>query len=82
MLASCAKNMLLLDIGMTLAFPTVVIAALLGSKDHPREADEYGLTFDEWQASWFGQWDSGALLGASSRARFPALSLPSSSQGA
>lgn len=53
-LASCAKNMLLLDIGMTLAFPTVVIAALLGSKEHPREPDEYGLTFDEWQASWFG----------------------------
>ncbi|KAK3909929.1 Facilitated trehalose transporter Tret1 [Frankliniella fusca] len=53
-LASCAKNMLLLDIGMTLAFPTVVIAALLGSKEHPREPDEFGLTFDEWQASWFG----------------------------
>lgn len=53
-LASCAKNMLLLDIGMTLAFPTVVIAALLGSKEHPREPDEYGLAFDEWQASWFG----------------------------
>lgn len=61
-LASCAKNMLLLDIGMTLAFPTVVIAALLGSKEHPREPDEYGLTFDEWQASWFGECESTYLM--------------------
>lgn len=71
MLASCAKNMLLLDIGMTLAFPTVVIAALLGSKDHPREADEYGLTFDEWQASWFGQWDMVHFSGLPRELAFP-----------
>ncbi|XP_065219861.1 facilitated trehalose transporter Tret1-like isoform X2 [Planococcus citri] len=45
-LATSAKNLILMDLGMTLAFPTLVIAALLKSKS--------GLHFDDAAASWFG----------------------------
>ncbi|PSN58216.1 hypothetical protein C0J52_05971 [Blattella germanica] len=45
-LASTAKNLILLDLGMTIAFPTIVIPALQNSKG------VLGLT-DE-QTSWFG----------------------------
>uniref|UniRef100_A0A1B6CRE8 Major facilitator superfamily (MFS) profile domain-containing protein n=1 Tax=Clastoptera arizonana TaxID=38151 RepID=A0A1B6CRE8_9HEMI len=45
-LASTAKNLILLDLGMTIAFPTFVIPALLNAKE--------GLSFTATQASWFG----------------------------
>lgn len=50
-LASTAKNFLLLDLGMAVAFPTIVIPALRGLKN--RAPDEF-LHFDPAQASWFG----------------------------
>jgi len=58
-LASSAKNMLLLGIGMTLGFPTVVIGALhmyTNSNGQVRNVtDPYGLTFNDHQAAWFGK---------------------------
>ena len=51
-LASSAKNLLLLDLGLAVAFPTIVIPALRGIKN--RAEDEF-LTFDAVQASWFGE---------------------------
>uniref|UniRef100_A0A1B6IZ61 Major facilitator superfamily (MFS) profile domain-containing protein n=2 Tax=Homalodisca liturata TaxID=320908 RepID=A0A1B6IZ61_9HEMI len=45
-LAALAKNLLLLDLGMVIAFPTIVIPPLLHAKD--------GLHFTITQASWFG----------------------------
>lgn len=36
-LASSAKNLLLLDLGLAVAFPTIVIPALRGLKDHDRD---------------------------------------------
>jgi hypothetical protein len=33
-LASTAKNLLLLDLGMAISFPTIVIPALRGLKEH------------------------------------------------
>ncbi|EAA01784.5 AGAP001236-PA [Anopheles gambiae str. PEST] len=50
-LASTAKNFLLLDLGMAVAFPTIVIPALRGIKN--RAPDEF-LHFTPQQASWFG----------------------------
>ncbi|XP_035776350.1 facilitated trehalose transporter Tret1-like [Anopheles albimanus] len=50
-LASTAKNFLLLDLGMAVAFPTIVIPALRGIKN--RSPDEF-LHFTPQQASWFG----------------------------
>ncbi|XP_018912975.2 facilitated trehalose transporter Tret1 isoform X2 [Bemisia tabaci] len=47
-LATTAKNLILLDLGMTIAFPTIVIPTLLDGKDPS------GLTFNTAQASWFG----------------------------
>lgn len=49
-LASSAKNFLLLDLGMSIAFPTIVIPALRGLKN--RDADEF-LYLTDVQASWF-----------------------------
>lgn len=51
-LASTAKNFLLLDLGMAVAFPTIVIPALRGIKN--RAPDEF-LHFTPQQASWFGE---------------------------
>lgn len=50
-LASTAKNFLLLDLGMAVALPTIVIPALRGLKN--RAPDEF-LHFTPVQASWFG----------------------------
>ncbi|XP_072159775.1 facilitated trehalose transporter Tret1 isoform X3 [Bemisia tabaci] len=47
-LSVTAKNFILLDLGMTLAFSTIVVPVLLNNKD-PR-----GLSFNESQATWFG----------------------------
>lgn len=52
-LASTAKNFLLLDLGMTVAFPTIVIPAL--TSDKFRYPDE-SLKLTNVQASWFGNW--------------------------
>jgi len=46
-LASTAKNMLLLDLGMTVSFPTIVIPRLRNTDDP--------LALDDEQASWFGK---------------------------
>lgn len=51
-LASSAKNFLLLDLGMSIAFPTIVIPALRGLKN--RDANEF-LMLTDVQASWFGK---------------------------
>lgn len=54
-LASTAKNLLLLDLGMAVAFPTIVIPALRGLKAH--DVDNVITTLTDAQASWFGkQW--------------------------
>jgi hypothetical protein len=46
-LASTAKNMLLLDLGMTVSFPTIVI---------PKLRDPAGpLVLNDEQISWFGK---------------------------
>uniref|UniRef100_U5EU35 Putative transmembrane transport n=1 Tax=Corethrella appendiculata TaxID=1370023 RepID=U5EU35_9DIPT len=50
-LASTAKNLLLLDLGLAVAFPTIVIPVLTGLKN--RDENET-LTFTPVQASWFG----------------------------
>lgn len=51
-LASTAKNLLLLDLGMAVSFPTIVIPALRGLKAH--DNNDF-LTFTDSQASWFGK---------------------------
>lgn len=45
-LAAFAKNLLLLDLGMVIAFPTIVIPPLLNARE--------GLHFTKTEASWFG----------------------------
>ncbi|XP_075214661.1 facilitated trehalose transporter Tret1-like [Lycorma delicatula] len=47
-LASTAKNLILMDLGMTIAFPTIVIPALTNNKTGE------GMYFDSSEASWFG----------------------------
>lgn len=37
-LASSAKNLLLFDLGLAIAFPTIVIPALRGLKEHDRDS--------------------------------------------
>jgi MFS family permease len=49
-LASTAKNLLLLDLGMAVSFPTIVIPALKGLKAHDNQDF---LSFTDSQASWF-----------------------------
>ena len=51
-LASTAKNFLLLDLGMAVAFPTIVIPALRGLKNVDMNET---LSFSNTQASWFGE---------------------------
>lgn len=51
-LASTAKNLLLLDLGMAVSFPTIVIPALRGLKAH--DNGDF-LSFTDSQASWFGE---------------------------
>lgn len=51
-LASTAKNLLLLDLGMAVSFPTIVIPALRGLKAHDNQDF---LSFTDSQASWFGK---------------------------
>lgn len=53
-LASTAKNLLLLDLGMAVSFPTIVIPALRGLKAHDNQDI---LSFTDSQASWFGKND-------------------------
>lgn len=62
-LASTAKNLLLLDLGMAVAFPTIVIPALKGLKAH--DNNDF-LTLTDAQASWFGK----KRLYSSSTSRF------------
>lgn len=52
-LASCAKNLLILDLAMSMNFPTIAIPALRGiqGKD-PNEV----LVLTDFQASWFGNY--------------------------
>lgn len=52
-LASMAKNLLILDLGLAGAFPTVAIPALTGLKVYEESAND-PLRFNEVQASWFG----------------------------
>ncbi|XP_037050613.1 facilitated trehalose transporter Tret1-like isoform X2 [Bradysia coprophila] len=51
-LASSAKNLLLLDLGLAAAFPTIVIPALRGLQNE-KNPDEF-LQFSAVQASWYG----------------------------
>lgn len=51
-LASTAKNLLLLDLGLSAAFPTIVIPALRGTVQ--TEGYVETLRFTDVQASWFG----------------------------
>ncbi|XP_072159761.1 uncharacterized protein [Bemisia tabaci] len=48
-LAVTAKNLVLLDLGMTMAFSTIVVPVLLD----PNNKDPNGLSFTEDQATWF-----------------------------
>lgn len=52
MLASTVKNFLLLDLGLSIAFPTIVIPALTGlnKENNPNEF----LHLIAYQASWLG----------------------------
>jgi hypothetical protein len=50
-LASSAKNLLLLDLGMSVAFPTILIPSLKGLKAH--DNNDF-LSITDVQASWFG----------------------------
>lgn len=52
-LASMAKNLLILDLGLSGAFPTIAIPVLTGLKVVSQSAND-PLRFDEVQASWFG----------------------------
>lgn len=51
-LASTAKNLLIFDLGMTMAFATVAIPALTG-RNKVNNPDEF-LHFNAEQASWLG----------------------------
>lgn len=51
-LASSAKNLLLFDLGLSVAFPTIVIPALRRTIVDPAHAEP--LFFTDSQASWFG----------------------------
>lgn len=51
-LASTAKNLLLLDLGMSVAFPTILIPSLKGLKSH--DNNDF-LSITDVQASWFGE---------------------------
>lgn len=52
-MASTAKNFLLIDLGLAVAFPTIVIPVLRGlqNEKNPNET----LFFTPAQASWFGK---------------------------
>lgn len=52
-LASSAKNLLLIDLGLAIAFPTIVIPALRGLQNE-KNPDEF-LEFSAVQASWYGR---------------------------
>lgn len=52
-LASTAKNFLLFDLGLAVAFPTIVIPALRGTIENLDNPET--LFFTEEQASWFGK---------------------------
>ncbi len=51
-MASSAKNLLLLDLGLAVAFPTIVIPALRGLQNE-KNPNEF-LEFSAVQASWYG----------------------------
>lgn len=55
-LASTAKNFLLFDLGLAVAFPTIVIPALRGTIENLDNPET--LYFTEEQASWFGMYTS------------------------
>ncbi|PSN58491.1 hypothetical protein C0J52_00811 [Blattella germanica] len=52
-LATSAKNILLLGYGMTLGFPTIVIPSLQGGSNSTDVRDKDTLTLTEEQISWF-----------------------------
>jgi SP family facilitated glucose transporter-like MFS transporter 8 len=55
-LATSAKNILLLGYGMTLGFPTIVIPSLLPHHDNVTDSrEEDTLTLSEEQISWFSK---------------------------
>jgi len=54
-LATSAKNMLLLGWGMTLGFPTIVIPSLLPHHGNMTDRREDMLTLSEEQISWFSK---------------------------
>lgn len=51
-LASAAKNMLIMDLAMAISFPTIAIPPLRGNQH--RDPEEI-LTLNDFQASWFGE---------------------------
>ncbi|GAB0097352.1 facilitated trehalose transporter Tret1 [Sergentomyia squamirostris] len=52
-LACVAKNLILIDIGMSIVFPSIVIPILQGTNPERRGSEEL-LRFTDSQASWFG----------------------------
>lgn len=52
-LASQAKNLLILDLGLILAFPTIIIPALTGLNEQNNQNEFLHLT--PFQASWLGE---------------------------
>lgn len=54
-LASSAKNLLLIDIGLAIAFPTIVIPALRGLQ--PDKYPHESIQFTAEQATWYGEYD-------------------------
>lgn len=51
--ASTVKNFLLLDLGLSIAFPSIIIAALTGRSNKYNQNELLSLTWD--QASWLGR---------------------------
>lgn len=60
MIASTVKNFLLLDLGLSIAFPTIVIPALTGLNDqvNPNET----IHMSAAQASWLGEHQNQSLM--------------------
>lgn len=53
-IASTVKNFLLLDLGLSVAFPSIVIPALTGFPNEFNQNEQLSMSPSE--ASWFGMW--------------------------
>lgn len=54
-LATMAKNLILLGYGMTLGFPTIVIPSLQNSSQNETTSSSSSLSLTDEEISWFGK---------------------------